>query len=141
MRWACIPSELQTLSQWVCWRYEEKNGKPTKVPVDPVDHTMTDGTNASFSFSQCIESAYSTDKGGIGFSFRDGVFGVDYDHVLDPTTHDLLPEWDHLRSKIDALNSCTEISPSVEGLHVYARMSDQEKWKDGKAHKKGNCEI
>ena len=138
MRWACIPLELQTLSQWVCWKYKERNGK---VPVDPVAHREIDATKASFSFSQCIKSAYSPDKGGIGFSFRDGVFGVDYDHVLDPTTHDLLPEWDHLRSEIDALNSYTEISPSGEGLHVYARMSDQEKWKDGKAHKKGNCEI
>ena len=30
-----IPDSLKTLSQWTCWRYEDKgNGKPTKPPID-----------------------------------------------------------------------------------------------------------
>ena len=30
-----IPSELKSRLQWVCWRYEERGGKPTKVPYSP----------------------------------------------------------------------------------------------------------
>lgn len=30
-----IPAALKTLSQWTCWRYQDKgNGKPTKPPID-----------------------------------------------------------------------------------------------------------
>ncbi|MFC7043738.1 hypothetical protein [Halonotius sp. GCM10025705] len=31
----CIPSELRNDDQWICWRTEMRNGKPTKVPVSP----------------------------------------------------------------------------------------------------------
>ena len=30
-----IPAELRALPQWVCWRYENRNGKTTKPPIDP----------------------------------------------------------------------------------------------------------
>jgi putative DNA primase/helicase len=30
-----IPEELTERPQWVCWRYEERDGKPTKVPFTP----------------------------------------------------------------------------------------------------------
>lgn len=30
-----IPAELTDLPQWVCWRYENRNGKRTKPPIDP----------------------------------------------------------------------------------------------------------
>jgi putative DNA primase/helicase len=30
-----IPEELTERPQWVCWRYEERGGKLTKVPYVP----------------------------------------------------------------------------------------------------------
>ena len=30
-----IPIELKSSPRWVGWRYEERKGKPTKVPYDP----------------------------------------------------------------------------------------------------------
>jgi hypothetical protein len=30
-----IPTELREWPQWVCWRYHRREGKWTKVPIDP----------------------------------------------------------------------------------------------------------
>jgi len=30
-----IPETLHERDQWVCWREEERDGKPTKIPVTP----------------------------------------------------------------------------------------------------------
>jgi putative DNA primase/helicase len=30
-----IPGELRQLPQWVCWRIVQRDGKPTKMPVQP----------------------------------------------------------------------------------------------------------
>lgn len=30
-----VPEALREPPQWVAWRYEERNSKPTKVPVNP----------------------------------------------------------------------------------------------------------
>ena len=32
---ARVPLALRERSQWVCWRYVARDGKPTKVPIDP----------------------------------------------------------------------------------------------------------
>jgi hypothetical protein len=31
---ARVPHELQTRSQWLCWREEKKEGRPTRVPYE-----------------------------------------------------------------------------------------------------------
>ena len=30
-----IPDELKQCRNWVCWRYVERGGKKTKIPVNP----------------------------------------------------------------------------------------------------------
>ena len=30
-----VPAELAVLPQWVAWRWEERDGKPTKPPLNP----------------------------------------------------------------------------------------------------------
>ena len=30
-----IPAELTALPQWVCWHYEQRDGQPTKPPINP----------------------------------------------------------------------------------------------------------
>ncbi len=32
---SCIPQKLLSLAHWVGWRAEQRNGKSTKVPVNP----------------------------------------------------------------------------------------------------------
>ena len=31
-----FPQELMDLEQWTVWRYVNRSGKPTKIPVDPL---------------------------------------------------------------------------------------------------------
>lgn len=30
-----IPAQLTDLEQWICWREDDRDGKPTKVPIKP----------------------------------------------------------------------------------------------------------
>ncbi len=36
------PAELKALPQWVCWRWRERDGGRTKVPVSPRTGTPVD---------------------------------------------------------------------------------------------------
>lgn len=115
-----IPTALTIVSQWVCWRTEDRDGKATKVPVDP-----TTGGYASVSAPETWSDydtavAYYRDTAGvegIGFVFTavDPYTGVDLDDCRDPETGDV-DDWavDVLRQ----LDSYTERSPSGTGFHV-----------------------
>ena len=37
-----IPDTIRTVEQWICWREDERDGKPTKVPIKPY---RTSGTS------------------------------------------------------------------------------------------------
>jgi primase-polymerase (primpol)-like protein len=30
----CIPDELKSRDRWVCWRYEDRDGTPVKIPIE-----------------------------------------------------------------------------------------------------------
>ena len=34
IRLEAIPDELRRLPQWVCWRFVQRSGKPTKLPIN-----------------------------------------------------------------------------------------------------------
>src|SRR5665213_4568879 len=64
-----IPQELKLLSQWVNWRYEQRNGKPTKVPIN-----ARNGNNASCDdrstwgdFEVAHQILQAGDAAGVGF--------------------------------------------------------------------------
>ena len=110
-----IPPALRNLNQWLCWQ------KPTKIPIDPRTGRNTSAPAAVWSYDECITAA---EHGyGIGFSLKNGIFGVDLDHVLDENGQ-LKPEYAHLSEIVDKIGSYTEISPSGEGLHIFARCDD-----------------
>ncbi|MFD1569543.1 hypothetical protein [Halorubrum laminariae] len=112
--------DLKTRPQWVCWKFEERNDKTTKIPVDP--HT---GQYASSSdpdtwgtfdlVREHNQSNPETDGIGVVFGDDDFIAGIDLDNVRDPDTGALEP-W--AQDVIDALDSYTEISPSGTGVHI-----------------------
>jgi putative DNA primase/helicase len=112
-------SELQNLDQWLCWRFEERDGKPTKVPYCPVTGMRASSTNPwtwagyEAAVKACKERGYD----GVGFALtsRDGLCGVDLDGCRDPETGQIEP-W--AKRIVDELNSYSEISPSGTGVHV-----------------------
>jgi putative DNA primase/helicase len=113
---------MRDLEQWVCWVYEERNGKLTKVPYSPLSGERADSTNPATwasltdAVSACREHGYD----GIGFVFTedDPFCGVDIDQCRDPET-EKIEDW--AQEIIEELDSYSEVSPSGMGLHVLAK--------------------
>lgn len=116
-----IPNALQERNQWVCWRREERDGKPTKIPVEPGtgrNASTTDATTwATFSEAQAYASK-TPDIDGIGFVFDSNglLAGVDLDDCRNPESGEIA-EW--AKDVVERLDSFTEVSPSGTGIHVY----------------------
>lgn len=132
-----IPEALRARDQWICWREQDREGKPTKVPVEPADGSYASATDAGTwtSFDTAHEYAQTADVAGLGYVFTDtGPYvGVDLDDCRDPETGDVA---DWAATIIETLESFTEISPSGTGFHVLVEGSLPE----GR-NRKGNVEM
>jgi primase-polymerase (primpol)-like protein len=121
-----IPEELAELDQWVCWRYEERDGKPTKVPYTP--DTARRASCTDLSTWRTIAGALSCrrERGydGIGFVFSDDdpYCGIDLDKCLDPETGDIAPWAFEILDRVGD-DAYTEVSPSGTGIHIIIRAS------------------
>ncbi|WP_158055603.1 phage NrS-1 polymerase family protein [Halorussus halophilus] len=114
-----IPASLHEYDQWVCWRTQARDGKQTKVPVNPHTGRYGSATDPDTwgSFEQARAYAVDGSASGLGFVFTDNdpFVGVDLDDARDPET-ETPTEW--AESIIQNLDSYTEISPSGTGYHV-----------------------
>ncbi|MGB9966245.1 hypothetical protein [Halobacterium hubeiense] len=114
-----LPEGLREREQWVCWREEERDGKPTKIPVTPGAGGFASSTESDTwsDFETALEYTGTEHADGIGFVFTDDdpVVGVDLDDCRDPETGDVD---DAARDIIERLDSYTEVSPSGTGFHV-----------------------
>lgn len=113
---AQIPPELRARPQWVVWRSETRDGKPTKVPYRagaPAIHASTTDPGTWATFAEAEAVALRGEVDGIGFVFApdDPYFGIDVDD-LDDADRDWI---------VETLDSYTERSVSRSGLHVIAR--------------------
>ncbi|SFT10331.1 hypothetical protein SAMN04488556_0151 [Halostagnicola kamekurae] len=110
---------VEEYDQWVCWREESRDGKPTKIPVTPGSGEFASSTDPPTwaSIETALEYADSREADGIGFVFTDDdpIVGVDLDDCRDPETGDVD---DVAQDIIERLDSYTEISPSGTGFHV-----------------------
>jgi KaiC/GvpD/RAD55 family RecA-like ATPase len=111
-----IPHQLTGLDQWVCWRKVTRDGKDTKLPVqpngEPASSTDPQTWNAIF---ECVDAA---DKfAGIGFVFskHDPYIGIDLDGCVDESGR--LQEW--AKEVVLQLGSYAEISPSGTGVKIF----------------------
>ena len=136
MSFESIPAELRALSQWVCWRHEDRNGKVTKPPISPKSNgkicpAKTNDPATWSNFDTAVATAIRLNLAGIGLALaeNDGLTGLDLDHVFDPDTGELDP------LAVDVLEqfagTYAEISPSGTGLRI---------WCYGKAARSGKCE-
>jgi phage/plasmid primase, P4 family, C-terminal domain len=137
-----IPHELKKLDRWVNWRFEVRNGKLTKVPINPVTggRAMSNNPATWGTFEDAVLHAYDIDSignenRGIGFMFSgDGFLGVDVDHCRNPETGELT---DEARDIINIVDSYTEFSQSGDGIHIicYGKLPE------GGRRRKGNVET
>jgi primase-polymerase (primpol)-like protein len=117
-----IPEQLAERPQWVCWRTEEREGKPTKVPYTPGTERRASSTDLMTwrTFSEALD-AYEAGEppyDGIGFVFcsADPYVGIDLDDCRDPETGEISPWAQKIINSVT--DSYVEASPSGTGVHI-----------------------
>lgn len=116
-----IPEALRKKRQWVAWRYQERKGKQTKVPIDPtgkgVRFAKADDPRTWGTFAQAAAFAKARNLDGLGFMFASSgfIFGIDVDHCINDTGN----LSDLARRVLDMIpKTYVERSPSGRGLHI-----------------------
>lgn len=117
---ANIPDELKALDQWVCWRWEERDGRRTKVPVSARGGLASSTNPATWASFEDATVALSGGNDGVGFVFTgcDPYCGIDLDDCLDTDGGGIDADaWDTLQR----FGSYYERTPSGTGIHVIVR--------------------
>jgi putative DNA primase/helicase len=114
-----IPQELTERPQWVCWRYEERDEKLTKIPYSTTGWraSSTDPTTWS-TFDEALTAHKKRGYDGIGFVFSDDdpYCGIDLDKCRDPKTGEIAPWAQKIINRVDG--TYVEASPSGTGIHI-----------------------
>ena len=120
-----IPLRLRERDQWVVWRAEQRDGKPTKVPYSiahPSRRASVDDPASwgRFDDAMHVQARASLRLDGVGYvlTAADGLVGIDLDHCRDRESGAVEPWALAIVTRID---SYTEISPSGTGLRIFAR--------------------
>jgi putative DNA primase/helicase len=119
---ANIPEPMKTYRHWLCWRLEERDGKPTKIPYDPLTgrHASSTDSRTWRSFEEALAAMEVGAYDGLGFVFSSGdpYTGIDLDGCRDPETSELEP-W--AAAIVAESEGYAEASPSGTGVHIIVR--------------------
>lgn len=125
-------AHLQSLRQWVAWKIEMRDGKPTKPPVNPHNGFMASHSNPNSwgSYQEAVNRAVRYRLPGVGFVLTetDDLTGCDLDKCVDAETGEV-EIW--AREIVALAETYAEISPSGRGLRLI--------WK-GKVEKTTKCD-
>jgi primase-polymerase (primpol)-like protein len=112
-----IPAEMRVAHRWVVWRYEQRDGRRTKVLYNPNTGRRASSTNPGTwaTLDEALRALASGRYAGLGFVLGGGFAGVDLDKCRDAHTGEIAP-W--ALAIINQLASYTEASPSGTGVHV-----------------------
>jgi putative DNA primase/helicase len=114
-----IPQELRARGQWVVWRSEVRDGKPTKVPYQPSgDKASSTNPRTWITYEEATRAAARFDGIGFVLSKDDPLVGLDFDACRSANG---LDEW--VRQAVFHVGSYAELSPSGRGLHIIAKGS------------------
>jgi putative DNA primase/helicase len=117
-----IPEQLNERPQWVCWRLEMRDSKPTKVPYTPGTERRASSTDlmmwATFSEALAAYEAGEPPYAGIGFVFcsADPFVGIDLDDCRDAESGEVAPWAQGIIDRVQ--EGYVEASPSGEGVHI-----------------------
>lgn len=112
-----IPNLMKEQPRWVLWALKEKEGKLTKIPLNPKNGKPAK-SNDNTTWSNFNDSLVSLEKhrdaNGLGFMLGDGFFGVD----LDFHDGDNIKDFENIKEKfLSVLKTYTEYSQSGKGIH------------------------
>jgi hypothetical protein len=128
-----FPDELKLLPNWVLWRYlppKSQGQKWRKVPFQPNGRAASTTNRSTWSgFAECSAAYTGGGFDGVGFVFDGEVgpdelcyCGVDFDSCFDGKKVQSLAQ-----SRINLLNTYTELSVSGTGIHCIARTKPLER--------------
>jgi putative DNA primase/helicase len=142
-----IPKELTVRPQWVCWRYEERDGKTTKVPYTSGTFQRASSTDL-MTWSTFSEALGAYERGddnlgktphydGIGFCFSsaDPYTGIDLDECRNPDSGDIAPWAQKIIDRVQ--EGYVEVSPSGTGVHIVVEGAVRDGKTRKEVHEKG----
>ena len=106
--------------RWVCWKYEERDGKRTKVPYSPSGKHASSTDSTTWCSIEEAKSAVGFDGIGIVFTEDKLLLGIDLDHIFEAGFE--TPPYS--LEFIKKANTYTEWSPSKTGLHIYLELTE-----------------
>ena len=120
-----VPDDLTERDQWVLWRYEEREGRRTKVPyqvgrrrASSTDPTTWNSFEAVINEWRRAQNWYTGP--GFVFSASDPFCGIDLDDALDDRGN-VRPWAQRIVERFS--DTYMEISPSGQGIKIWARGS------------------
>jgi len=112
-----IPNELIRCGSFCYWKYENRNGKRTKVPYNPLTGEMAKSNDKS-TFCSFEQLRNDERYDGVGIGMFDGICAIDLDDCIDENG-----ELSNLAMDvISIMNGYTEGSPSGKGIHIFFRV-------------------
>lgn len=110
-----LPETLKQRGLFCLWKYEERDGRQTKMPYNPNSPQDRAKSNDRSTFApMATAQARAAGFDGIGIGIFDDIAGIDIDHCIDDAGQ-LSPMAQDIVQTMDAY---TEISPSGKGLRI-----------------------
>jgi hypothetical protein len=116
---AAIPETLRAHDRWVLWKFEERDGRATKVPYRDLAFYASSNNPATWRpFNFVYQTATASDSAvdGIGFMLLEPFVGIDLDDCVDESG--TIAPW--AQAVIAEVGSYTERSPSGRGIRIVA---------------------
>ncbi len=117
-----IPQELKLLNRWVSWRYVKRNGKRTKVPLNPrTDYPASCNDPTTWgTYEETLQRLMRGEADGIGFQLGPPYVGIDLDECRNAEIGSIDPWAENI---IRVARSYTEASPGGRGVHTLVKGS------------------
>lgn len=116
-----IPKALTDRPQWVVWKTQRRDGKPTKVPFQCNGSTFAKANDPATwdTFAAACSAFQMGAYAGVGYEFAkdDPFVGVDLDGCRNPETGEVA-QW--AKDLINELGTYAEVSPSGTGVKLFA---------------------
>lgn len=130
-----IPQEIKEIRRWICYNIEQnEKGEETKVPINALtgNYASTSNPMTWTSFKIALSGCVKYNCAGLGFILGtdeitgETYFGVDLDNHVDKITGKKpfasADDFEEFASIfINQLNSYTEYSHSLEGVHIICK--------------------
>jgi hypothetical protein len=114
------PAEMLGERRWVAWRYEERDGKQTKVPINPETGEYASATDSTTwgTHADAMRRAAKSGLAGVGFVLGDGWVGIDFDNYREKESGYLMAP---VPSVVKSFGTYAEVSPSKTGVKIIGR--------------------